>query len=167
MRKATHKATGQKIPCLVSRHTDEWEILEALLDSNRSRAKTQEQIGREWNTWQEIFHAQNSRQGQRTDLAQAEPEAQVEPEPEPQEVAPNIPVESPDPEPTLSQPVSATSDNQLSEVAPRPSHQTAAKLGISQVTGNRASQVVNAVDDLRKQGRAEEAEVDENPAKPT
>ncbi len=51
------------IPVVVFGSTDELEIQEALIESNRQRAKTNEQIGREYDYLKRIYNERLSRQG--------------------------------------------------------------------------------------------------------
>lgn len=53
------------LPVVIFGSTDELDIEEALIESNRQRIKTGEQIGREWKHLKRIANLRDSRQGQR------------------------------------------------------------------------------------------------------
>lgn len=57
------------VPVVVFGSTDELDIQEALIESNRQRAKTNEQIGREYDYLKRIYNERMSRQGARNDIA--------------------------------------------------------------------------------------------------
>lgn len=56
------------VPVVVFGSTDDLDIEEALIEANRQRIKTGEQIGREYKHLKRIISARDSRQGARTDL---------------------------------------------------------------------------------------------------
>ena len=56
------------VPVVYFESGDELAAQEALIESNRQRAKTNEQIGREYDHLKRIYAEQESRQGQRIDL---------------------------------------------------------------------------------------------------
>jgi ParB family chromosome partitioning protein len=58
-----------EVPVVVFESTDDLDILEAMVESNRQRTKTNEQIGREFGTFKYVYHERLSRQGQRSDLS--------------------------------------------------------------------------------------------------
>jgi protein gp37/ParB-like chromosome segregation protein Spo0J len=60
------------VPVVVFGSNDELDILEALIESNRQRTKTPEQIGREYSTLKRIYNERESRQGKRADLDNSE-----------------------------------------------------------------------------------------------
>lgn len=59
-----------EVPCVTFGSHDELDILEALIESNRQREKTNEQIGREFATLKRVYHERDSRQGERTDISE-------------------------------------------------------------------------------------------------
>lgn len=69
---AALKASLRTVPVVVFQSHDELDILEALIESNRQRQKTNEQIGREYEALKKIYHTRGSRQGQRNDLVSDE-----------------------------------------------------------------------------------------------
>ena len=58
------------MPCIVSPLTDDLDIMEALIESNKQRSKTPEIIGREFAklTWVKGEQKKKGQQGKRTDL---------------------------------------------------------------------------------------------------
>lgn len=56
------------IPVVTFGSTDELDVEEALIESNRQRTKTNEQIGREYKHLTRIYNLRESKQGQRSDL---------------------------------------------------------------------------------------------------
>lgn len=67
------------IPVVITPITDPLTIEEALIESNRQRQKTNEQIGREYKRLKHIYNERQSRQGQRTDLTSSSREDEVRP----------------------------------------------------------------------------------------
>jgi protein gp37/ParB-like chromosome segregation protein Spo0J len=57
-----------EVPVVVFGSDDELDIEEALIESNRQRAKTNEQVGREYARLKDIFRERESKQGARNDL---------------------------------------------------------------------------------------------------
>ncbi len=66
--KAAEQAGLATVPVVVFSSRDELDITEALVESNRQRVKTNEQIAREYDLLKTVLHERQSRQGQRTDL---------------------------------------------------------------------------------------------------
>lgn len=125
----------EEVPVVISLLTDEDDILEAMIESNQQRPRTNEQKAREYIALKEIYNKRLSRQGQRTDLMEDNSILQTD---------------------ALGEPISnGTSEKDLSDV--KPSVQAAKKLGISQPTADKAASVVKAADTLREEGREEEA----------
>lgn len=67
------------IPVVITPIDDPLAIEEALIESNRQRQKTNEQIGREYKRLKHIYNERQSRQGQRTDLTSGSQEPEVKP----------------------------------------------------------------------------------------
>lgn len=120
------------VPVVLFGSDDELDIQEALIESNRQRAKTNEQVGREYDHLKRIYNERESRQGKRTDLKEQTQQ------------------------PAISAEQKTTSDKCLSEVPP--SRKAAEAIGISQPTANKAARVVYVIDDLKSVGQTEQAE---------
>jgi protein gp37 len=73
---AAIKANIQRVNVVVFPSHDELDILEALIESNRQRQKTNEQMGREFAALHEIYR-KRSEQGKRADLTSADQSAEV------------------------------------------------------------------------------------------
>ena len=121
---AAKKASLEELPVVVFDSDDELDIEEALIESNRQRQKSNEQIGREYKKLKEIINQRQSRQGSNQYKAKAGESA---------------------------------SQNQLDE-AKRPVEKAAQKVGVSQPTADKASQVVDAIDQAEENGDSKTAE---------
>lgn len=69
----------ETVPVVVFGSTDPLDIEEALIESNRQRQKTNEQIGREYKELKRIYNNRHSRQGMRSDLTSDSQESEVKP----------------------------------------------------------------------------------------
>lgn len=67
------------VPVVITPIDDPLAIEEALIESNRQRQKTNEQIGREYKRLKHIYNERQSRQGQRSDLTSSSREDEVKP----------------------------------------------------------------------------------------
>lgn len=67
----------ERVPVVVFRSADDLDVEEALIESNRQRQKTNEQIGREYKQLKQILHERQSRQGQRSDPTSVSWETEV------------------------------------------------------------------------------------------
>lgn len=67
----------ETVPVVVYTGDDSLDIEEALIESNRQRSKTNEQIGREYKRLKEIYNERASRQGQRTDRTSVSQDTEV------------------------------------------------------------------------------------------
>jgi protein gp37 len=65
---AAQKAGLRQVPAVVFESADDLDILEALIESNRQRSRTNEQIGREFGLTKWIYNERVSRQGVREDI---------------------------------------------------------------------------------------------------
>lgn len=75
------------VPVVVYTGDDTLDIEEALIESNRQRQKTNEQIGREFKRLKAIYNERASRQGQRSDLTSVSDETEVAAKPSDQAAA--------------------------------------------------------------------------------
>lgn len=69
---AAKVADLDEVPVVVFGSDDELDILEALIESNRQRTKTAEQVGREYSTLKRVYNERESKQGARADLGDSE-----------------------------------------------------------------------------------------------
>lgn len=119
------------VPVVVFGSKDELEIQEALIESNRQRAKTNEQVGREYTHLSRIINERHSRQGARNDV--------------------------PEKNNVKNKTTSVSIDTEVVEKM-KPTDQAAKKLGVGKATANKASAVVKAIDNLKKEGKTAQAE---------
>jgi len=115
---AARKADLDVLPVVVFDSDDELDIEEALIESNRQREKTNEQIGREYKKLKEILNQRQSRQGSNQ---------------------------------YKSKNGESASDGDSAE-AKRPTREAAKKVGVNYDTANKASQVVDAIDQAEENG---------------
>lgn len=66
-----------ELPVVIFGSTDELDIEEALIESNRQREKTNEQIGREFKHLKRIINIREGQQGRRTDLTSDRNQSEV------------------------------------------------------------------------------------------
>lgn len=140
---AAQKCGLLSVPVVEFPSHDELDILEALIESNRQRIKTNEQVGREYDALKQVYHERDSKQGQR-------PKQNGEP---PEFVGYYVGKKGAMPEVL---PQGSTSENQFSEV--KPSAKAAEVLGVSQPTAHKAAEVVKTIDKLSSNGHVREAE---------
>lgn len=131
------------VPVVVFGSADGWDILEALLESNRQRVKTNEQKGREYEASKQI-EAERAKQRQREagGAHLAKPEAPLG---EIFSQAPRTPWRTPASIP-------------MQPRAPRAGDIAAQRIGVSRPTAERAAKVVTAIDSLKDEGKEKEAE---------
>lgn len=77
----------ETVPVVVYTGDDVLDIEEALIESNRQRSKTNEQIGREYKRLKDIYNERASRQGQRSDLTSVSIDTEVAVKPSEQAAA--------------------------------------------------------------------------------
>lgn len=132
---AARRLNLASVPVTVFGSGDELDILEALIDSNRQRQKTNEQIGREYETLKRVYHERESKQGKRNDLQATSS--------------------------FMNDEVEEISDVHKREgkvTQEKPTTQAAKAIGVSQHHADKAAAVVKAVDDLASSGKKREAE---------
>lgn len=118
------------IPVVIFHSTDALDIEEALIESNRQREKTNEQIGREYDHLKRVYSDQADRRASNGKVKQ---ELVDDSEKHFSESSTNVDM--------------------------KPTQRAAEKLGISQPTANKAAHVVHAIDGLRQTGQTQKAEV--------
>lgn len=121
----------ESIPVVIFGSQDALDIQEAIIETNRQRQKTNEQIGREYDHLKRIYNERDSQQGKRADLTVAK---------EPNEKH-----------------TEATSVLINTEVKP-PTDRAAEKIGVAKTTANKASKVVYVIDELEQVGQTAVAE---------
>lgn len=84
---AARRAGLRDVPIVRFGSVDELDVLEALIESNRQRAKNNEQLGREYQVLKYVYHERESRQGARHDLNGTSGNALPEVRPEPRQRA--------------------------------------------------------------------------------
>ena len=114
------------VPVVYFESGDELAVQEALIESNRQREKTNEQIGREYDHLKRIYAEQESRQGQRVDL-------KVEQDKVDTSVLINTEVQ-------------------------KPTDRAAEKIRVAKSTANKASKVVQVIDELKEAGQTKASE---------
>ena len=118
------------VPVVVFGSQDELDIQEALIESNRQRAKTNEQVGREYDHLKRIYNERESRQGA------------------------NQFAESP-----KERNENGASGKSLLEAPKKPpTIKAAAAIGVSRPTADKAARVVYVIDDLKQSGQTKQAE---------
>lgn len=125
------------VPAIVSELSDELDIREALIASNKQRVKTNEQIALEF---RELERIERERASQRQVETRFDDELPSLPKSE----NPNVSMVVPN----LAPPVTAGKARDIA----------AEKLGVKKTTAVKAKQVVDKIDELKAEGKAEEAE---------
>src|SRR5262245_7735864 len=133
---AAKRAGLATVPVAVFGSTDPLDILEALLESNRQRAKTDEQIGREYRQ-SLLITTERAKQRQRDAGGAhfAETEGAVW-------------VNSPTPELSEKQSTPAQPKAKRKRDAARAGDEAAGRIGVKRQKAERAAKVVDAIDDL-------------------
>lgn len=123
------------IPVVLFGSDDELDIQEALIESNRQRTKTNEQVGREYDHLKRIYNERESRQGERPQPQKTEQD----------NIDTSVRIRT---EVAKSEPAKATA----------PSVKAAEAIGVAKDTANKAASVVYVIDDLKSVGQTEQAE---------
>lgn len=155
------------VPVVVFGSTDELEIEEALIESNRQRQKNNEQVGREYTHLSRIINERQSRQGANqhtmkavTDQTAIEEQVSGNPPPKTNEQLGREFTEKQSEFTRRESKADRASGKYLPEAQKelRPTVKAAQAIGISRPTADKAAAVVKVIDQLKSEGKTAQAE---------